>query len=356
MCYLGPLPTLLLLACGADVMPRAVDMCVGPDLDACAALEDGRVACLNGPNGGFVVDLDAVSVECGINGQLCVESRDGTIKCWDLWGYQSEAGQESIQPDEDALPFVHWRYEWGRGCGIQKNGRLSCWGPDAYDIAPFVMRPVRDVTMTQSCHAYISEAGEIGVRQGELAACGQDRELRGMPIGDGTSNFTTSELDGEPRGSDWRQVSGGAHHACALDSDGMATCWGWWSWEDVTPQDVRFSQLSSTYHGTCGVTDEGGLRCWEQYWDSEESISDGLTIFDHERGYGWYNWIKSDVPFTDGWVQVGLTPDYGCGLDIAGQIRCFGAFPPVATLESTLKYPLDEPPCVPDSYFGTVCP
>lgn len=356
---LRPLPILTVLGCGSSPVPWAVDMCVGAGIGPCAALEDGRVACLDGPMGRFVVDLDAVAVDCSA-GQLCVQSESGRVECWALsvYSHAEEVGAGVIQPDEAALPFTSWVHEWGRGCGVRSSGHLSCWGLYAptYNLAPYVWRAPRDLSMTAECHVYVMEDGAIRVRKGDLPACGQDRDVKGLPLGaTGSDSFTTS-LDIVPSGTDWQSVSGGAYHACALDGAGRATCWGDGAWEEVTPKDSSFIQLASTYHATCGVTTAGTIECWEQAWDGEESYPDGFTIFDSERGSGWYNWIKTDVPFTDGWVQVGLTPDYGCGLDIAGQIRCFGAFPPGATLETALENPLAEPPCDPDSYNGSGCP
>lgn len=335
--------------------PRAVDMCVAEGLGACVALDDGRVSCLTSPMGGFSVDLGATSVECFNDGVLCVELSDGEAQCWSLWGYSPPDGPESIQPDEGAGPFTKFHYDWYRGCGVRESGRLSCWGSDTYDLDVHVLQPVLDVAMTRACNVYIDPEGVIHARKGESTACGTTYDSRGVPLGPTASDFLTTSLNQTPKGTDWKSVSGGAYHACALDDAGRVTCWGDWAWDEVTPVDSAFTQLASTYYATCGVTMEGTIECWEQAWEGQQ-YSDGDSIFLVDPPLNWYNWIATDVPFTDGWVQVGLTTDYGCGLDIAGQIRCFGAFPPGGTLETALENPLDEPPCVPDSYFGTVCP
>ena len=57
-------------------------------------------------------------------------------------------------------------------------------------------------------------------------------------------------------------VSRGSDHACALDSEGVITCWG--SDEDgqTSPPDGTYRAIDSGDGGSCALRDDDALVCW----------------------------------------------------------------------------------------------
>jgi len=167
----------------------------------------------------------------------------------------------------------------------------------------------RGIAFTLPCLILLDTDGEIhSLFQGENCA-GHDPKT--------DYKDSTYGLDVPPAGNDWQSVSGGAYHACALDSTGKATCWGPPPKDTLQPDPhLRFTQLDSADFDTCGVTTDGHISCW---------APNDLDL-------------PTDVPTTGGWVQVGVGPDRGCALDENGQITCFGDWEPSwSTLQDALR-------------------
>ena len=59
-------------------------------------------------------------------------------------------------------------------------------------------------------------------------------------------------------------VNMGDYHACVLDVQGSATCWGgFWSGTDsVVPDDQLFTQIVAGSEVTCGINTDAELGCW----------------------------------------------------------------------------------------------
>jgi len=121
-------------------------------------------------------------------------------------------------------PFVRFT------CGLTESGQAFCWGSDT---------------------------------DGELGDGAQYPNDNPYPIAVATDARFTS-------------IAAGIDHACAIDLDGRAWCWGGDEWGDLgrnafnfvgaTPQpvqgDLRFRQLDANRNHTCGVTVDGDVYCW----------------------------------------------------------------------------------------------
>jgi len=327
---LTPLVSLAVLAscasigCGRNKNPPAEEVCIG-QYGPCARLEDGRVACW-GVSPPFVFDANAKRVGCAAprNKQLCVEDKSGQFQCWAADSEWSDQTQESIPPDS-ALPLESWwvdSYGFG-GCGANSDRTLTCW-PDDTPFSNQPDYPVQGVAFTRPCLNLIDTDGALHARY-ETEGCTTLEEPKSYE-----DPHDAHGLDELPAGSDWSKVAGGTYHACALDSEGRATCWGWYGWDKLeAPTDLRFTELAAGNMATCGITTDGHIHCWG---DTE--------VYDT----GTNGWIPDEVPTSDGWVHITMSEDYACAINVEGQVSCFGNYWPPSRLEYALDNPVSEPP------------
>lgn len=127
------------------------------------------------------------------------------------------------------------------------------------------------------------------------------------------------------------QVAAGAQHACGLDSQGKAYCWGrgrqgqlgdGGSSERAVPVSVRgdqrFSQLSAGDYHTCGITATGVPYCWG---------AEGRDIAAGQLGTGSVSdgsrepvRVSGSARFTA--ISAGLA--HTCAMDDNGRAYCWG--------------------------------
>jgi len=201
----------------------------------------------------------------------CGLARDGTGYCWGI-NQRGEIGVDTLPLGSAALEprkvvngdvkFVDIAAGWRHACGIAATGHTFCWGAN-----------------------YVGELGN-GVA---------DTLPRRVPtLVAGGHAFT--------------QLALSARHGCALDSDGVAWCWGnnqFGQLGDGTTDDRlvptrvsgdnRFTQVvtASGFAGmgtapvpgarvqggiahTCALTDAGAAFCWG--WNANGQLGDGSTV------------------------------------------------------------------------------
>ncbi|MEX2179205.1 MAG: hypothetical protein WD801_10875 [Gemmatimonadaceae bacterium] len=121
-------------------------------------------------------------------------------------------------------------------------------------------------------------------------------------------------------------LAAGGHHACALDGQGGAYCWGVNAYGALGDNSTsnrnrpvavqgghRFVKLTAGEYHTCGITVGGGTKCWGSNFVGE--LGDGTTT-------------PSSVPvdvhgghaFTD--IDAGFS--HTCGVLADGKLRCWG--------------------------------
>ena len=318
-------------ACTRDELPVAEEVCIG-QYGPCARLADGRVACWGGSDA-FVFDADAVRLDCAapVHKQLCVEDSSRQFGCWAADAEHATDAALSVPPD-DVLPLERWwlgKWWYGGGCGFGADGVMTCWPPDRSDSgAPenLAEYPVQWVSFTHPCMLLVDADGTLHSRY-ETEDCTTLEEPKYYE-----SPHDAHGLDEVPAGSNWRSVAGGMYHACALDDQGQATCWGRYvNEEEQAPTNLRFTTLTAGNQVTCGITTLGTIHCWggERAYDKYSYSND---------------WIHDDVPMSTGWVDITMSEDYACAIDVDGRVTCFGNFWPDTVIEDALQNPVDEPP------------
>ena len=318
-------------------LPATEELCIGP-FGICARLVDGRGACWGYLH--FVLDAHAKRLQCATSAvRMCIENTSGQFQCW--LPRTDDGGVLPLTiPSDDMLPLEHWwmdQYGLG-GCGIQASGKAVCWPPE--DIDGFTTYKsnsidyrVQSLSFTDPCLVLIDTDGALHAHF-ETDGCGALK-----PTDPYDQPHDAYDLDQVPSGTNWRFVAGGRYHACALDDQGQATCWGDGPQALEAPTDVQFTELSATSGATCGITTDGHIRCWAgASWDD--------PWYDTGSNY----WIPDDVPTSGGWAHVVMgdsSDHFACAIDTAGQVSCFGDYWPLSSLEKALDNPVDEPPAMP---------
>ena len=66
-----------------------------------------------------------------------------------------------------------------------------------------------------------------------------------------------------PANAQFTQIAAGKHHACGLQADGTALCWGNNIRDSLNvPVDLTFSRMSAGLNFTCGLRADGAIACW----------------------------------------------------------------------------------------------
>lgn len=239
--------------------------------------------------GGFLYDHVVLGREHG-----CGLSTMRTIVCWGKNAH-GEVGDSIVGTlsNGHSPTVVVGGFSWNqvvakdyRSCGLRDNHRVYCWGADYGGAAGWPESVTGDQihpVAIQADHDY-EMIGIGGQFQCGLTTTGV-LECWGKNDGGQTGNGATSGLDRFPG-----PVSGdhglglfstGESHACALDPDDQAWCWGTGPLghasltTSAVPVEVagnhRFIGISAGSTQTCGITVGRAMYCW-----GAGNLGDGL--------------------------------------------------------------------------------
>ena len=304
----------------------------------------------------------------------CALRLDGGVRCWG----SSEYGQVPYVPRVESFQSVSiGDYTDTSGhphaCGITTEGQLVCWGNNEQGQAPPGLSDVRYATVAAgSWHTCA-----IGT-DSKLSWWGYDSDGRAPP-GPSTKKYSDLSADSHATcaaGSDgsvdcfgaaaaaptWGSVPESVRavsvdqQACALDSDGVLTCWGW---QDdplgLTPARSTgpYRSLSTASWHTCGLGVDGVLSCWGDLdpfddvatnWPSERFLSidagDGTwcgireddsrlicTIAPRQRPEGGgFDTLSLDTPSLDTFLSVSAGTNHFCAVRSDQKLLCLGEF------------------------------
>jgi hypothetical protein len=211
----------------------------------CALLVGGKVSCWGEgvdefgawpPDERFVdLDGDAVYV-CGI-------TEEGKIHCW---------GEGPVVESVPAGQFVAVSTSAFGACAIEEGGAVVCW-PEGYVELP---------PLPQLDWIAAASTGVCGLTDGSVSCYCREPgcSIATPPVGDYAAIFA------------------GYDHACVLDHDGRASCWGGWLYTSSPPEGVRFSTLAGGEEYTCGLLWDGGANCWAYFGDSYYDLPAGDDV------------------------------------------------------------------------------
>jgi cysteine-rich repeat protein len=337
---------------------------------SCGLREDGTVSCwgsvTTAPEGTFEQIAAGKGFACARRG----EAAGGTVTCWG-------DGPGGVSP-----PGSFRRIAAGAeaACGIQPNGRVSCWGQPQAVVAMAPTGSFEEIAVGTGGACAIGTGGSrcwggelphpqsdlrgifvgnkraCGLRDGQVVCWhGMDPDISGL---------------GSPRPAG-RMVKAAVtdEQTCALGEDGLVSCWGWLSGageysptarplrqavspsgrlvllslDGSLPPDSHgpkpsgpFVQSDFFKHG-CAVRADGSVACWgfDQDGDTRpapgsyrqvvvgDSFSCGLLVSGEVACWG-ANDEGQSAPPAGPFVRLSAGYRHACGLHSDGKVECWG--------------------------------
>lgn len=277
----GITPTARLFCWGSDAAGQLGDGGTNTDRGAPVEVAGGRRTW---------VEVSAGAVH------TCARTVNGDLWCWgsDFWGQLGNGGANSdvgtpVQVTGGSGPWADVSAGYEHTCGVSRARHLWCWGKDG--------------------------SGRLG-----------DDD----PVADRT---TPTEVAGA--GADWRTVTAGVFHSCAIKTTGRLFCWGVDSAgqlgdglplaERHTPVEVVGGRTDWTMvdlgrSHTCGLQRTGALSCWG--WDDAGQLGDDAANTDQ----------SAPAPVAGGalrWTSVSVGGYHSCAArraagGLSDQLFCWG--------------------------------
>jgi alpha-tubulin suppressor-like RCC1 family protein len=296
---------------------------------------EGYSICSNGPVAVSAPPAAWSRVSGGLRGTCGIDSAQAA-HCWGegragQLGQGAQASSKVPVAVAGGLTFNLLSSNTGADLSCALSGSdLYCWGagargqPGTGAVSQVATSPYR-VAATQAFAA---------VTVGELHACALDSNSLALcwgangagQLGDGTQTDRTTPT-ATLGGQTYTQIVAGLAHTCALDGTGVAFCWGTaeqigrattTAAERATPAAVagaqRFVQIAAGGWHTCGLESGGQLWCWGD--NSAAQFGDGGTTSSLEPV------AITGVPL---FTQLVAGGGHTCGVTAAGEMHCWGA-------------------------------
>jgi alpha-tubulin suppressor-like RCC1 family protein len=257
-------------------------------------------------------------------GSTCARHQDGTVECW---GGKGPLGDPQFGNVATPAPFVGGSGSWAaislggdHVCALATDANVWCAGHNGngqigigIGIHP---------TPTQIAGTWSS------ITAGTGSTCALDDQgmasCWGTLAGDGT--YGIHEKPSALGGTAWTSLSAGRSFTCGLKAGGELWCWGNNSYgelgdgstsQQLSPKHVATSQMWSTVVAAvesraCGISGTS-LYCWgyNRYGALGTGDENNRTV-------------PTRVFPTTAWAAVSSGADSTCGLNTAGQISCWG--------------------------------
>lgn len=137
-----------------------------------------------------------------------------------------------------------------------------------------------------------------------------------------------------------RMIEAWAFHSCALDSAGLATCWGENQYGQSSPPATNFERIEAGLGLSCGLDSAGAMECWGNDNYSQISTAPSGNFIDlHLGNYAacaidtsgslecWGNDYYSEVsnaPTSGTFTKLSGGPYNTCAIETSGAIQCWG--------------------------------
>ena len=228
-------------------------------------------------------------------GHTCGVTRTGEAWCWGANGAgQLGDGSRTPRPApvrvSGEVAFQSLAAGWQHTCGLDEAGRAFCWGSGTSGqlgqgaaTGASAPQPVQGGQRFRKLAA--GNAHTCGLTTGGQILCWGSDEFG--QLGNGSEGAGSSTVPLTVAGDRmFVDVAAGSVHACGLDVEGAAFCWGrnlHGQVGDGTTQDrpaptrvegsTRFTEVASLGSHTCGRTAGGEVHCWG--YNLEGQLGDG---------------------------------------------------------------------------------
>ena len=284
-------------------------------------------------------ELSGVSVA---EGHACALDSSGLAYCWGQGGFGQQGdgmrAHNSVSPKPVTMPtdrtFSSLSTGWFHTCAIADDGVAYCWGAGSEGS---LGNGDEEIRATSSAVTMPDGVRFETVSAGVHSTCALDELGRAYCWGAGS----TGQIgDGEnvtrrvpvavtmPVATNFTRISVGGGHACALDANERAYCWGEMGLngddtliERVTPTAVQmppgatFAQISAGYRHSCATDHDGLIYCWGQ----GQSGALGTGDFGDRRKP-----TLIEAPEGTSFSAVHVGARYACALSTTGKAYCWG--------------------------------
>ena len=222
-------------------------------------------------------------------------------------------------------------------CGIDVDGALWCWG--AYPSGQLGLattedatQPVRGADGITATDVAASGANTCILDESGAAWCFGNNSFGqlGNGVKDNRAQPVPVAVSG---GASFTDIAVGDHHACALDEEGAAWCWGandagqlgdGTSQEQLAPVPVDLdAELTAVVAGnahTCALDVEGAAWCWGENTDGRlGDAEEGAETPSGEDAASPVAVISATT-----WELLALGEEFTCGLGTDGVAWCWG--------------------------------
>ncbi|HSC87573.1 MAG TPA: hypothetical protein VLC09_09900, partial [Polyangiaceae bacterium] len=208
-------------------------------------------------------------------------------------------------------------------CGVRDGGRLECFGGENESFSSLLSGAFRQVGEHQHMLCGLRVSGELAcARTAEDIEAGWGAELAEAPRGTFESLVTS------------------AYQSCALDAEGVATCWGFDVEQWGAEPSGRFQKIDLGYYIGCGLRFDGTVHCWGDDADGAatplaggfldvavggaEDMQFGCGIRTNNSLDCWGSSEHSALPLGQfGAVTAG--DGYACAVDLSGHPHCWAS-------------------------------
>jgi alpha-tubulin suppressor-like RCC1 family protein len=279
----------LLLGCGArdglDASPLGPGRVTAVEVDddrGCALLSDGEAACWGDVGAAAqrtAEPLAGVSDIASIDGGrgLCGILEDKSLVCWgSVPGLANDFAPTTIGSGFAAVSTSEFEHI----CALKLDGTAVCWGnADTGQLGDGVMVE-RNVFPPHSVEG-LSDA--VALAAGYVVNCAIRASGSVVcwgpgPLGDGTTNPSSTPVAVVGLPGPAKQIAAGFWHACALLEDGTVVCWGApqgafgidppTTSQGIVPKPVEglppAKRVSVGNASSCAVLFDDSVRCWGQ--------------------------------------------------------------------------------------------
>jgi alpha-tubulin suppressor-like RCC1 family protein len=332
---------------GLCVSTRPVIAVATNEMHSCALESVGRLHCFGANNAGAlgapgvtetsapvtVPGEDWIGVSAGgaFEQVTCGIRRDATLHCWGnngngQLGTGDETWHDVPAPVAGGGLWLDVAAATAATCGIQQDGTLWCWGYNGggraggtahpgQTMAPVRVGPradFREVTMGTShgCALTVEDA-LFCWGEDDAGQRGNDVDDVPAPVGPGTS---------------WRDASAGTTHTCGVQTDGSLWCWGSNAAGELgrapdggSTEPARvgtalgWARVAAGGAFTCALRDDGSAWCFGD--NAEGQLADGTLLARAEPAP-----VMTDLRFTA--IDAGRAHVCAAGED--GVLYCWG--------------------------------
>ncbi len=272
----------------------------------------------------------------------CALLSGGTARCWgnNTWGYLGDGTTNASTAPVAVVGLTGARQlsaNEGHTCAVLGDGTARCWGDNRDgELGDGTLTPrsspVAVSGLTDARHVAAGRLHTCATRANGAVHCwGQNSS---MQLGDGTTLARRTPVavvsldESDPRGAG--PVVAGEHHTCALRPDGTVRCWGAGAWgllgdgvgfvSRIAPVTVvgltGVVKLAAGAHHTCAVLSNGTVRCWG--YNAEGQLGDGTS------GSGAYSATPVAVAGITDAVDLVAGESHTCAVLSNGTARCWG--------------------------------